>query len=179
MGQDPPGLRTLGEVAPENIYSDRSFKYLSEVRRKEAEEWIRSSTPREFARDFAGEESFNKALIRLEEGLSALDTMDEESKKVASVSFIEELENNFQFEIDLDELTILEHWRHFSGGRNFFSTISQLLGQLHLVGVVKFPSTDQKFISEVNATNRIDSKMIDLSDRLWIVGPKSEGLPNT
>ena len=177
MGQDPPGLRTLGEVAPENIYSDRSFKYLSEVRRKEAEEWIRSSTPREFARDFAGEESFNKALIRLEEGLSALDTMDEESKKVASVSFIEELENNFQFEIDLDELTILEHWRHFSGGRNFFSTISQLLGQLHLVGVVKFPSTDQKFISEVNATNRIDSKMIDLSDRLWIVGPKSEGLP--
>ena len=177
VGQDPPGLRTLGEVAPENIYSDRSFKYLSEVRRKEAEEWIRSSTPREFARDFAGEESFNKALIRLEEGLSALDTMDEESKKVASVSFIEELENNFQFEIDLDELTILEHWRHFSGGRNFFSTISQLLGQLHLVGVVKFPSTDQKFISEVNATNRIDSKMIDLSDRLWIVGPKSEGLP--
>ena len=46
-----------------------------------------------------------------------------------------------------------------------------------MVGVVKFPSTDQKFISEVNATNRIDSKMIDLSDRLWIVGPKSEGLP--
>ena len=45
--------------------------------------------------------------------MSALDTMDEESKKVASVSFIEELENNFQFEIDLDELTILEHWRHF------------------------------------------------------------------
>ena len=33
-GWDPPGLRTLGEVAPENIYSDRSFKYLSEVRRK-------------------------------------------------------------------------------------------------------------------------------------------------
>ena len=75
-----------------------------EKRRKSG---FRSSTPREFARDFAGEESFNKALIRLEEGLSALDTMDEESEKVASVSFIEELENNFQFEIDLDELTIL------------------------------------------------------------------------
>ena len=46
VGQDPPGLRTLGEVSPENVYSDRSFKYLSEVRKKEAEEWIRSSTPR-------------------------------------------------------------------------------------------------------------------------------------
>ena len=32
VGQDPPGLRTLGEVAPENIYSERSFKYLSEVK---------------------------------------------------------------------------------------------------------------------------------------------------
>ena len=26
VGQDPPGLRSLGEVAPENIYSDRSFR---------------------------------------------------------------------------------------------------------------------------------------------------------
>ena len=44
VGQDPPSLRTLGEVAPENVYADRDFKYLSEVRRAEAEEWIRSST---------------------------------------------------------------------------------------------------------------------------------------
>ena len=55
VGQDPPGLRTLGEVAPENIYSDRTFNYLSEVRRREAEEWIRSSTPREFSRNFSGD----------------------------------------------------------------------------------------------------------------------------
>ena len=69
VGQDPPSLRTIGEVAPENVYSDRAFQYLSEVRKAEAEEWIRSSTPREFARNFAGEEMFSKALIRLEDGL--------------------------------------------------------------------------------------------------------------
>ena len=47
VGQEPPSLRTIGEVAPENVYSDRAFQYLSEVRKAEAEEWIRSSTPRE------------------------------------------------------------------------------------------------------------------------------------
>lgn len=55
VGQDPPGLRSLGEVAPENIYSDRPFSFQSEIRRREAEEWIRSSTPREFSRNRAGE----------------------------------------------------------------------------------------------------------------------------
>ena len=75
VGQDPPSLRTLGEVAPENVYADRDFKYLSEVRRAEAEEWIRSSTPREFAQNFAGEESYSKALIRLQEGLLTIDSL--------------------------------------------------------------------------------------------------------
>ena len=42
VGQDPPSLRTLGEVAPENVYSDRSFQYLSDVRKQEAEEWIQA-----------------------------------------------------------------------------------------------------------------------------------------
>lgn len=172
VGQEPPGLRTLGEVAPENIYSDQSFKYLSEVRKKEAEEWIRSSTPREFARNFRGEEAFNKALIRLEEGLMALDSMDEEARAVAEISLVEELDGNFQFKISPDELGTLSHWRHFSKGQNFFVTISKLLGQLHLVGVVKFPSTDQKFISEANASALIDSKMIQLADQLLIIGPE-------
>ena len=27
VGQDPPGLRSLGEVAPENVYSDRAFTF--------------------------------------------------------------------------------------------------------------------------------------------------------
>ena len=175
VGQDPPGLRTLGEVAPENIYSERSFKYLSEVRRKEAEEWIRSSTPREFARDFAGEEGYNKALIRLEEGLLALDSMDAESREVATISLIEELDSNFQFQISRAELSALSHWRDFAEDLNFFTTVGKLLGQFHLVGVVKFPSTDQKFISEVNASARIDSKMIDLSDQLLVVGSEASG----
>ena len=65
VGQEPPGLRTLGEVAPENVYSDKSFSYFSEVRRKEAEEWIRSSTPREFSRNFAGEENFANQVGRV------------------------------------------------------------------------------------------------------------------
>lgn len=34
VGQEPPGLRTLGEVAPENVYSDRAFSYISEVRKR-------------------------------------------------------------------------------------------------------------------------------------------------
>ena len=173
VGQDPPGLRTLGEVAPENIYSGRTFKYLSEVRRQEAEEWIRSSTPREFSRDFAGEEGFNKALIRLEEGLSALDSMTREAREVAKISLIEELSTNFLFKLNVDELNALSHWKHFPHPKNFFSTIRPLLGKLHLVGVVKFPSNDQKFISESNATSLLDAKMIEFADQLLIVGPKS------
>ena len=66
VGQDPPGLRSLWEVAPENVYSDRAFSFQSEIRRRDAEEWIRSSTPREFSQNIAGEESFKKAMIRLE-----------------------------------------------------------------------------------------------------------------
>ena len=42
---------TSSEVAPENVYSDRSFSYQSEIRKREAEEWIRSSTPREFSQN--------------------------------------------------------------------------------------------------------------------------------
>ena len=175
VGQDPPGLRTLGEVAPENIYSDRSFKYLSEVRRQEAEEWIRSSTPREFSRDFSGEEGFNKALIRLQEGLIALESISPDVREVAKVSLIEELATNFQFKISVDELSILAHWKHFPDSGNFFSTISPLLRKLHLVGMVKFPSNDQKFLSESNATSLIDSKMIELADQLIVVGPEAGG----
>ena len=75
VGQDPPSLATLGEVAPENVYADRDFKYLSEVRRAEAEEWIRSSTPREFSQNFSGEEAYSKALIRLQEGLLSIENL--------------------------------------------------------------------------------------------------------
>ena len=114
-------------------------------------------------------------MIRLEEGLLALDSMDAEAKEIAKISLVEELATNFQFKITDSELSILSHWRHFSKGKNFFTTISKLLGQLHLVGVVKFPSTDQKFISEENATLKIESKMIELANQLLIVGHQSKG----
>ena len=175
VGQDPPGLRTLGEVAPENIYSDRAFNYLSEVRRREAEEWIRSSTPREFSRNFSGEESFSKALIRLEEGLLAIESMQDSAAEAARLSLIEELEKNFQLPLTAEDLLNFTRWRDFPNGENLFSEISRMLGHLHLVGVVKFPSTDQKFVAEANATAQIDNLMIRLTGRLVILSGLEDG----
>ena len=152
MGQDPPSLRTLGEVAPENVYADRDFKYLSDVRRAEAEEWIRSSTPREFSQDFVGEESFSKALIRLKDGLLALESLPDEIQEQAILSLIDELESNFKLKVVADELQWLRKWRNFPKGQDLFSEISQNLRILHLRGVIKYPSTDQKFMSEANAS---------------------------
>ena len=120
VGQDPPSLRTLGEVAPENVYADRDFKYLSDVRRAEAEEWIRSSTPREFAQDFVGEESFSKALIRLKDGLLALESLPDEIQEQAALSLIDELESNFKLKVVADELGWLRQWRNFPKGQDLF-----------------------------------------------------------
>ena len=118
VGQEPPGLRTLGEVAPENVYSDRSFSYLSEVRRQEAEEWIRSSTPREFTRDFVGEENFAKAMVRIREGMLAIKEMPEGSKENALQSLAEEIRVKFQVVLSEDQArsilnTTLINGRHF------------------------------------------------------------------
>ena len=176
VGQDPPSLRTLGEVAPENVYSDREFKYLSEVRRREAEEWIRSSTPREFAQNFAGEEAYSKALIRLQEGLLTIDSMPLESLEQASLNLINELESNFKLSIEMDEFSWLQKWQNFPVGQDLFSTIMQKLRTLHLRGVVKYPSTDQKFISEANASREIDSAMLDLSSDLVVLSSLEDGL---
>jgi len=165
VGQEPPGLRTLGEVAPENIYSDRTFSYLSEVRRKEAEEWIRSSTPREFTRDFLGEENFAKAMVRLREGMLAVVEMPEESQMLALQSLMDELKVKFQVILtDQEARTLLNTVT--MGGEDFFSQGNKLLSQLHLTGVVKFPSLDQKFLAESNATAKIKAQMIDFSNRL-------------
>ena len=175
VGQDPPSLRTLGEVAPENVYADRDFKYLSEVRRAEAEEWIRSSTPREFAQNFAGEESYSKALIRLQEGLLTIDSLPFDAKEQAFLSLINELEVNFQLLISTDEIFWLKDWQNFSGGKDLFSSIMQKLRMLHLRGVVKYPSTDQKFISEANASRVIEAAMLTLSSDLVILSDVDEG----
>jgi len=165
VGQEPPGLRTLGEVAPENVYSDRTFSYLSEVRKKEAEEWIRSSTPREFTRDFVGEENFAKAMVRLREGMLAVVEMPEESQILALQSLMDELKVKFQVILtDHEARTLLNTVT--MNGEDFFSQGNKLLSQLHLTGVVKFPSLDQKFLAESNATAKIKQQMIDFSNRL-------------
>ena len=165
VGQEPPGLRTLGEVAPENVYSDRTFSYLSEVRKKEAEEWIRSSTPREFTRDFVGEENFAKAMVRLREGMLAVVEMPEESQTLALQSLMDELKVKFQVILtDQEARTLLNTVT--MDGEDFFSQGNKLLSQLHLTGVVKFPSLDQKFLAESNATAKIKAQMIDFSNRL-------------
>ena len=169
VGQDPPSLRTLGEVAPENVYADRDFKYLSEVRRAEAEEWIRSSTPREFSQNFSGEEAYSKALIRLQEGLLSIENLAVDTQEQASLSLINELEANFQLIISPDEFAWLKKWQNFSSGKDLFSSVMQKLRILHLRGVVKYPSTDQKFISEANATRIIESAMLTLSSDLVIL----------
>ena len=139
---------------PENVYSDRTFSYLSEVRKKEAEEWIRSSTPREFTRDFAGEENFAKAMIRLREGMIAVMEMPEQTTEIALLSLAEELKVKFQVVLsEREALTVLNVSR--MGGHSFFDLGNKILSQLHLTGVVQFPSMDQKFLAESNATARI------------------------
>ena len=167
VGQEPPGLRTLGEVAPENVYSDRAFSYLSEVRKKEAEEWIRSSTPREFTRDFVGEENFAKAMVRLREGMLAVLEMPTESKELALQSLTEELKVKFQVVLSEKEARTIFN-ASMMRGEAFFNSGNKLLSQLHLTGVVKFPSVDQKFLSESNATARIQSEMIDFANKLIV-----------
>lgn len=174
VGQDPPGLRSLGEVAPENIYSDRPFSFQSEIRRREAEEWIRSSTPREFSRNRAGEESFKKAMIRLEEGLILLSSMNDDAQLNAMSSLMEELESNFNLQVSPAEINALFLWRNFSNPLTFFEIIKDHLEKLHLTGVVKFPSVDQKFISESNATTRINNAMLKLANDLIVI----EGIQN-
>ena len=176
VGQDPPSLRTLGEVAPENVYADRDFKYLSDVRKAEAEEWIRSSTPREFSQDFVGEESFSKALIRLKDGLLALESLPDEIQEQAILSLMDELESNFKLKVVADELQWLRKWRNFPKGQDLFSEISQSLRILHLRGVVKYPSTDQKFMSEANASREISSEMLKMSSKFVIINPLEDGL---
>ena len=161
-------------MAPENIYSDRLFSYESEIIRKEAEEWIRSSTPREFSRNRAGEEGFKKAIIRLQEGLILLNSMDDETIDNARSSLLQELESNFNLNITLEELDFLFLWRNFSGKLTFFDVIKNLLEKLHLTGVVKFPSVDQKFISESNATLKINNEMLNLANDLIVI----EGIEN-
>ena len=91
------------------------------------------------------------------------------AQEQASLSLVNELEANFQLIISPDEFVWLKKWQNFSSGKDLFSSIMQKLRILHLRGVVKYPSTDQKFISEANATRIIESAMLTLSSDLVIL----------
>ena len=131
-------LKNYWRSCTENVYSDRAFQYLSEVRKAEAEEWIRSSTPREFARNFAGEEMFSKALIRLEDGLLTIKSLPDDAKEAAILSLVNELEANFNLSLDLEEFRWIQNWRSFSEGQELFSFLKKILGKLHLRGWSSF-----------------------------------------
>ena len=85
------------------------------------------------------------------------------------------MEKNFQLPLTAEDLLNFTRWRDFPNGENLFSEISRMLGHLHLVGVVKFPSTDQKFVAEANATAQIDNLMIRLTGRLVILSGLEDG----
>ena len=165
----------LGEVIPENVYSDRAFQYLSDVRRAEAEEWI-GVAPRVSLPRTCGAGKFPQGLIRLEEGLLTIETLPEETKGQAFLSLIGEIEKNFNITLTLEELTWLRKWRSFPNGKDLFSQIKKLLSKLHLRGVVKFPSNDQKFVSESNATREIEVSMISFVSDLVILSDLENGL---
>ena len=101
--------------------------------------------------------------------------MQDSSAEAARLSLIEELDKNFQLPLSADDLKNFAHWRDFPEGENLFSEISRILGHLHLVGVVKFPSTDQKFIAESNATGQIDNLMVRLTGRLIVLSGLEDG----
>ena len=77
----PPGLRTLGESAPETLYSDIDFGHASEITRKQKEEQIRREI-RLFRRNFDDEARFSNALVRLEDGLVVLRSMDVDDRAI-------------------------------------------------------------------------------------------------
>jgi len=175
VGQDPPGLRTLGETAPETLYSDIDFGYVSEITRKQKEEQIRREI-RIFRRNFDDESGFSNALNRLEDGLLTLRSMDVDDRAIEKNRLKDELKAKFQLVVTDDEIKMLSHWRDFSQDENLLDYLAKILRQIHHTGVVEFPSSDQKYISEANATARINDLMKDLTDRLVVISGLFDGL---
>ena len=54
------------------------------------------------------------------------------------------------------------------GGLSFFDQGNNLLPSCTYLGVVQFPSLDQKFLAESNATARINAQMIQFSNDLIV-----------
>ncbi|MDA0722746.1 MAG: hypothetical protein O3B25_00590, partial [Verrucomicrobia bacterium] len=169
VGQDPPTVGTLGEVAPENVYSDRNFKYSSGVLRRELEAWARTSTPLEYSRDFAGEEDFAKSLILLKDRLVANMGKAGESLSLARDALREELMVTFRLEVAPEEMRVLGLVRSEAGLRSLFDEMTETLGHLHATGVLVNPSSDQKFLSEANATLAISKRMSETANNLPVI----------
>jgi len=176
VGQEPPTVGTLGEVAPQNIYSDRNFKYTSEVLRRDLEAWTRTSTPLEYSRDFAGEEGFAKALVLLNDRLVANMGKVGESLSLARDALREELMVTFGVELAPDEIRMLGLIRNELGLRSIFDETTETLGHLHATGVLIDPSSDQKFLSEANATLAIAKRMSETASNLPVIGGVDAGL---
>jgi putative nucleotidyltransferase with HDIG domain len=176
VGQAPPTVGTLGEMAPENVYSDRNFKYSSGVLRQELEAWTRTSTPMEYSRDFAGEEDFAKSLILLKDRLVANMGKAGESLSLARDALREELMVTFRVEIAPEEMSVLELVRSEAGLRSLFDEMTETLGHLHATGVLVDPSSDQKFLSEANATLAISKRMSETANNLPVIGGVDAGL---
>ncbi|MBN38364.1 MAG: hypothetical protein CMI29_07845 [Opitutae bacterium] len=175
VGQDPPGLRTLGETAPETLYSDIDFGYVSEITRKQKEEQIRREI-RLFRRNFDDEARFSNAVIQLEDGMLTLRSMDVDDRAIEKNRLKDELKAKFQLVLTDEEVEMLSHWRDFYQDENLLDYLGKILRQIHNTGVVEFPSPDQKFISEANATARINDMMVDLADRLVVISGLFDGL---
>jgi putative nucleotidyltransferase with HDIG domain len=176
VGQAPPTVGTLGEVAPENVYSDRNFKYSSGFLRQELEAWTRTSTPLEYSRDFAGEEDFAKSLILLKDRLVANMGKAGESLNLARDALQEELMVTFRLELSPEEMRVLGLIRSEDSLGSLFDEMTETLGHLHATGVLVDPSSDQKFLSEANATLAISRRMSETANNLAVIGGVDAGL---
>ena len=176
VGQDPPGLGTLGEVAPDNVYSDRVFSYESQVLLNEAQVWARSTTPMEYSRDVRGEQRFDEALGILKEKLVENFGKTGEPLRLSRIALREELSEQYALDVSEDELRILGWIIHDKGIADLFEGITQVLRHLHDTGVLVDPSSDQKFLSETNATAAISKWMSEAADALPVIGGVDTGL---
>ena len=112
---------------------------------------------------------FAKAMIRFREGMRAVIGMPEESMEMALLSLMEELKVKFQVILSVEREARSIMTSSLMGGLSFFDEGNKLrFSHLHLTGVVQFPSIDQKFLAESNATAKINAQMIQLTNDLVV-----------
>ena len=102
----------MGESAPETLYSDIDFGQAGEITRKQKEEQIRREI-RLFRRNFDDEARFSNALIRLEDGLVTLSSMEVDDRAIEQNRLKDELKAKFQLVVTDEEIKMLTYWRDF------------------------------------------------------------------